>query len=255
MLLQDTKDAPAQPPSAETDVPPIARRVLGVFVEPVATFRALDPGWGILGPWLVIAFAGLLYAGFHFAFGDAKLLASAQWAYVQTQYSGQERRMLAQTEQTVDVGKWGAFSTNLGLLLGPTVGSILAIVLMGIILFGASAALGGKKDLLRAIVVAAHAKLVAVAGYAVCSFALVLGNPSPATSLANVADEVAKPVLCAALKILDPIALWHTVLLAIGLTVALGVRRHKAAAVAALLLLLPWLLGVGLASLRGLQKG
>jgi hypothetical protein len=259
VLSQDTKDAPAEPPAAEPDVPPIARRVLGVFVEPVATFRSLDAAWGILGPWLIILGAGLLYAGFHFVLGDAKLLASAKQAYVEAQYTGQMRRMAAQADSAVDPGKAGAFATSVGLLLGPTVGSILSIVVVGTILFGAAAAFGGKKDLLRAMVVAAHAKVVAVAGYAVCALALVFGNPSPTTSLMNLADEVAKPVQCVALAIVDPIAIWHTGLLAIGLTVSLGVKRPKAIAVAVALLLLPWLLGLGGASVaaafQGMKKG
>jgi hypothetical protein len=102
---------------------------------------------------------------------------------------------------------------------------------------------------------AAHARPERVALRSGQDGALVLGNPEPTTSLRNAADDVAKPVLAAGIAIVDPIALWHTVLLAIGLSVALGVKREKAALTAIALALLPWLLALAGASLQGMQKG
>ena len=50
------------------------------------------------------------------------------------------------------------------------------------------------------------------------------------------------------ITIVDPIALWHSVLLAIGLAVALGLRPRRAALVAGGLHLLGWLLTIGVAA-------
>jgi len=245
----------AKGPSKEHVVPSIGRRLSGVLCEPVATFRALDPAWGLLAPWLVIAGAGLVFGAVHFAQVDTKHLTEQMMAHQQSFLSDQTRRAMAQAEQSMNLGKWGALMTNLGLVAGPTVLSVLAIVTVGLFLFAGSKVLGGRNDLLRAIVVAAHAKLVAVAGYGVTTVALVLGNPAPDTSLKNVVDEVANPIGAALLGFLDPIAIWHTVLLGIGLSLSLGVKRNRAAAYVIALHVIIRLPGVAAAALSLLQRG
>ncbi len=221
-------------------IPPLVERIRGVLLAPRETFRALDPAWGILGPWLAIAAAGLLLALVHVARGDAKHLAAERWAYQQTFFTDQQRRALAQAESSVDMSRWISFSASVGTFAAPTLGSILAIVAGGIVLLGASTLLGGRRDLLGSIVVAAHAKLVLVVGYGILALALLLGNPEPATSLKNVADEVANPAAAIALDVFDPIAIWHAVLIAIGLACALRVKPRRAAAFGVAFYLVPW---------------
>lgn len=252
MPFSDTEasDEPAVAPAPpDHTVPPIGRRLSGVLLEPTETFRALEGSWGLLAPCLLVAAAGLVFALVHFVKVDSTALARAKGTYAVSFLSDQERRAYAQAEQTVDVGKWGGFTTNMSLLLGPTVGTLLRVVFVGLILFAGSATLGGKKDLLKAIVLSAHAKLVSIVGYGACTVALLLGAQEPATSLRNAADEIAAPVASALLEIVDPIAVWHTVLIAIGLVAALGVRPRRAAGLATAITVTPWLLGVLAASL------
>jgi hypothetical protein len=260
--FSDTGDAVGDEKAAEPtpvdilehDAPPLKERALGILTEPVKTFSKLEPAWGLLGPWAAVAVAGILYAIVAMAQVDFAGLADKRAAYELTLLSDQQRRAVAQVEQTLNPGKLGSVMARLGLVLGPTVGTILAIVVVGLLLFGAAALLGGKKDLLRSIVVAAHAKLIAVLSYAILLVALVLGNPAPTTSLKNAVDEAAQPLQAAILSIFDPIALWHTLLLGIGLAVALGMKRTRAAVVAAALHVIPWLAGLGFAALSLAQR-
>jgi hypothetical protein len=242
----EQKTTPPGTPDAHT-VPPLAQRVKGVLLDPVATFRELDASWGIMGPWLVVMAAGLIYAVVSIAQVDHAALAEQRLAYEQTFLSDQARRNNAQVEQNVVPGKAGAFMARLGLLLGPSVGGVMAIVFVGLVLFGAAATLGGKKDLVRAIVVAAHAKLVSLVLYAVLFVGLIMRNPLPATSPKNVADEVAQPLLAAVLSLFDPLAVWHSALLGVGLVVSLGLRRSRAILVVSALHLAPWLMGLAMA--------
>lgn len=253
MTANATETAQADPGKEHT-VPPLKQRILGVLLDPVATFRELEPSWGLMGPWLAVMGAGLLYAVVAIAQVDHAALTEQRTAYEQSFFSDQQRRAVAQMEQSVNLGKWGSFVGRLVLIGGPSVGAILGIVVMGLILFGASWLLGGKRDLLRAIVVAAHAKLVTIVLYALLFVGTVMKNPIPTTSLRNVADEVAQPVLSAALSIVDPIAIWHTVLLGIGLAVSLGVKQRRAVLVVGALHVVPWLLGLAMAGLTVAQR-
>ncbi len=225
-------------------VPPLAQRVKGVLLDPVTTFRELDPSWGLMGPWLAIMVAGLLYAVVSIAQVDATRIGNQRSAYAETLVSSQQKRMSAGEEKAVDPGKGYAFLHRLELLGAPTVTSILRIVLTGLVLFGAAATLGGKKDLLRAIVVSAHAKLVALVSYAALFIGTIMGNSEPRTSLYNAADDVANPVAAAVLGFVDPIAIWGSVLLGIGLVVSLGLTRKKAVLVVGSLHVASWLLAL-----------
>ncbi|MEZ0229995.1 MAG: YIP1 family protein [Planctomycetota bacterium] len=235
-------------------MPPLAQRVKGVLFDPVATFRELDSSWGMMGPWLAIMIAGLIYGVVAIAQVDHVGLGDQRAAYALTFRSDQQRRQDAQVEQSTFPGKAQAFSDRMGLVLGPSVGTILGVVFVGLVLFGGAATLGGKKDLVRAIVVAAHAKLVAVVLYAVQFVGLIMRNPSPATNPRNVVDEVAQPVLSAALSLFDPLALWHTALLGIGLTVSLGLRRNRAILIVSALHLAQWLGALGIAAASLAQR-
>jgi hypothetical protein len=138
--------------------------------------------------------------------------------------------------------------------VGPTVGAILAVVAMGGLLFLAAHLLKGRRDLLKSIVVAAHAKLIAIVGYAVLGLAALGGNPMPLTNPSHAANEVLHPVAAAALAGLDPIALWHSFLLAVGLSVSLEVRPRQAFAAVGGFHALGWLFWIALAAL-GAQAG
>jgi len=247
-------DIETQPAAKEHTVPPLARRVRGVLLDPVATFEALDPSWGILGPWLTVMAAGLIFAIVSIAQVDYAALGAQRQAYGMTFASDQMKRLAQGQESPIDPGKAAKFGAHFVLIGGPVLGSILGIVFTGFVLFGAAALFSGKKDLLRAIVVSAHAKLVALVSYGALFAGTVLGNPTPATDPHNVVDEVARPVLAAALAIFDPIAIWHSVLLAIGLTVALGVAPKRSALVAAGYHVALWLLWIGYMSLQLLGR-
>jgi hypothetical protein len=139
--------------------------------------------------------------------------------------------------------------------LAPTVGSLLRVVVWGLVAFGFAAALGERRDLLRAIVMTAHVQLVQVVGYAAFGFAYLLGNPEPSTSPANVVDVMARPAGGVALSWLDPIAIWEKALFGIGLSVSLGLSRLRATCVAIGLYVAPWLLCVGATAGGQMLKG
>ncbi|HZU96296.1 MAG TPA: YIP1 family protein [Planctomycetota bacterium] len=242
------------PPDKVYTVPPIGRRILGILLDPIETFRALDASWGILGPWLAIAAAGLLYSVIFTARVDATAIMKVRLDYQNSLLPDQVRRQAAQVEESMHMDKFGALMAAAGNYGGAVLGSILRIVIVGVIIFWAAWFFGGRGGILKAIVVSAHAKLVMIASYAVLSLALLLGNPLPDTSLKNVADEVKSPLQAAFLDIFDPMAMWHTALVACGLVVALQVRRGRAILVALALHLFPWLCMLGMAALSGMNR-
>ncbi len=242
------------PPDKVYTVPPIWRRFLGILLQPIETFESLDASWGILGPWLAIAAAGLLYSVIFSAKVDATALTKTRLDYQNSLLPDQVRRQAAQVEETMHMDKAGALMAAAYNYGGATLGSILRIVIVGVLIFWAAWFLGGRGGVLKAIVVSAHAKLIAVASYAILSLALLLGNPFPDTSLKNVADEVKSPFQAALLDLVDPMAIWHTALVACGLVVALQVRRGRAILVAVALHLLPWLCRLGVAALSGMNR-
>jgi hypothetical protein len=235
-------------PKDDHAVPPLKERLLGVLLEPIETFRRLESGWGLAGPILLVAAAGLLAGVLYLALVDVTALSRAQTAYSTELLPEQTRRMMQQAQGgnsgDVTAGRGGAFMLKVGLFAGPTVGTILSVVLGGLLLFGVAFVAGGKRDLLQAMVVAAHAKLVTLVGTGAFAIGTLLGNPQAQTSPVNLVDLFAHPTLAGILGGLDPISIWHTALLSIGLAVSLGVARSRAIAFGVTIYAIPWLLGI-----------
>jgi hypothetical protein len=242
----------------DAEVPPLLDRLEGIFLAPVETLRALEPRWGWAGPWLAVLVVGIVHALVAVSFVDHRGLGARRSEYAFEMRPEQDRRMGGLTQEQRDqAAKVSGFISRMGHFVGPSIGAVLRITITGVILFGVAAVSGGKKNLLHAIVVAAHVKAVAIAGHVVAIVSIIaVGNPDPRTSPANLVDELAAPHLYALLDGLDAISIWHTVLLGIGLTVALGVPKRRAALVATALHVVPWLLwvAIGFASVAGKGK-
>ncbi|MBI3725428.1 hypothetical protein HY251_15975 [bacterium] len=217
-------------PAGPELVPPLKERLLGVLFSPVETFRALDASWGWGAPWLAVAAVGTVKGILRVGLHDLTAIYQVEWNRQLEHMSEQQRRMFLETIRDDSVpAKWGAFIAKGAEVGWPWIGTLLSIVGVGLVMFVAAWMLGGKRDLIRSIVVAAHAKMVMIAGYAVLALATVLGNPAATTSLANAADPITSILAVSALSLVDPIAIWHTVLLGIGLSVGLGVKPRRAA--------------------------
>jgi hypothetical protein len=238
-------------------VPSLRRRIAGVLLEPVATFEQLDASWGWLGPWLAVAGVGILAGIIHQARSDvAATMAALQQHQMELMPEATRRLIERAPEEQRQIGpKLQVFFAKIADFAGPTLGAILAILVVGGILFGASYLLGGKRYLLRSIVIAAHAKLVAIVSYSVVAFAALLGNPLPSTSLVHATDELRHPVAGAFLSGLDPIAFWHSYLLFLGLACALGVKTSRAIAFVVAFHGGLWLLAIGGAAIGAAMGG
>lgn len=249
------------PPERETPeedaVPPLLERLAGILLAPIATFRALDARWGWLGPWLAVALVGCLAGAVRQGRTDLKGAMTAQQEHAIALMSDSQRRLYEQMPEDTRliIARGNVFTARIGDFAGPTVGSLLRILLVAGFLYCAALVFRGKKELLLAVVVAAHAKAVTGVGYAIFGLAAFLGNPLPSTSLEHAANELVHPVQAALLAGVNPIDLWHSGVLALGLHVALGVRPKPALFSVVGLHVALWLVPVGLAAMSAQASG
>jgi len=245
----DAKAVQREAPAGPETVPSLKERFSGVLFSPVATFRALEPSWGWGTAWAAIAVTGMVKGILRVGLNDLTAAHQALWQRQLDHMTEQQRRMFLEAIRDDSVpAKWSALMEKIGEVALPWIGTLLSIVGVGLVLFGAAYALGGRRDLIRSVVIAAHAKLVMVVGYAVLAVATLLGNPAAQTSLANAADPITSPSAVAALSLLDPIAIWHTVLLGIALTAGLGVSARRSFAFTVTVQGLAWISYLGLSA-------
>ncbi len=249
----ETKPAEREVPTGPETVPSLGERFSGVIFSPVATFRALEPSWGWGGAWAAIALTGMVKGILRVSLHDLTAIhQELERRKRELMTSQQLRAYLENLHDDTVPAKAAAFLEKIGEVALPWIGTLLSIVGVGLVLFGACWFLGGKRDLVKSIVIAAHAKMVIVVGYAVLAVATVLGNPMASTSLANMRDPLTETFSFFVLKAVDPVDVWHTVLLAIGLTVGLGMSRKRTVVFTLVLQGLAWILVLGWAAVAAL---
>ena len=242
--------------------PPVGERLRGVFLDPLGAFSQHDGGWGWVLPWLLVAGVGVLYGLLVLARVDLGARAQAEFERAMEQMPTARRKALDDQPESKDQletsRKMNAFLGKLGLVVGPPLGGLIGLVAFGGLAWLAGLLLGpkdGGPDLLRGLSLAAWAGLAELPGYLARGVAVLLGNPAPTTSLANLADPLESPVAAALLGRLDVVLLYYYLLFGVGLCGSLRLTPRRAGLVAGG----AWLgltgLIVGLALLGRLLRG
>jgi hypothetical protein len=216
--------------------PPLAERLRGVLLEPRETFARHDASWGWVGPWAVVALIGVVCGLLYMARFDITELQRVAGERAMEQLPAAQRKAMddPKVADMVETSRrFMAFGTKVWLVLGPPVAGIGGMLVTGGLLFGAAMLYrkrGARPDLMRALSVAAHAKVVSIIGLAAGTIGALTGNFMPQTSPANLVDPFVHPVAVAALSQLDPVAILHYAVLAAGLEASLRVPRRAAVA-------------------------
>ena len=255
----DPVPAPVAGPSPKDDddnvaVPPLLERVEGVLGAPFETLRRHDATWGWVGPWLVVALAGLLFGLVYLARVDVDAVRAAEQERAFDRMPAATRRSMEQPEvqSTMEtVGKFMGFMTRVGLVLGPPILGLVGVVVAGGLVFVVALVhrkQGARADLARSISLASHVALANLVSTAACTVGALSGNPRPTAGLAALVDPFDRPALAALLGRLDPGTVLYYVLLVAGLVGSIHVARGRALAVAAAGWLAGTLFAVGAAS-------
>ncbi|MCO5170832.1 MAG: hypothetical protein M9894_31270 [Planctomycetes bacterium] len=227
----------------DAGLPPLAERIRGVLLEPGATFARHDPSWGWIGPWLVVALAGVLYGLVVLARIDVVAVQRAEAERAMEQLDPATRRRIESDPKTQEIlettQRFMAFAGKVGLIVGPPVTGLGGLLVGGMLCFGASALLARRRpgaprpDLTRCLSLAAHVSLVELVGVAARTIGALGGNHAPSTSAVNLVDAITQPVAAAALSRLDPVTLLYWAVLAAGLHGSLGLPRRASLGLAA----------------------
>lgn len=214
--------------------PPLVERLRGVLLEPRETFARHDASWGWIGPWAVVALIGVVCGLLYLARFDVTELQRVAGERAFEQMPAAQRRALDDPKvvEMMETGRrFSAFATKLVLVVGPPIFGIGGMLITGGLLFGAALLCrkrGARPDLMRAISVAAHAKVVSLIGLFATGLGALTGNFMAQTSPANLVDPFVHPIAVAALSQLDPVAILHYAVLAAGLEASLRVPRAAA---------------------------
>lgn len=214
--------------------PPLAERLRDVLLAPRETFARHDASWGWVGPWAIVALVGVLCGLLYLARFDVTELQRVATERSFEQLPAAQRKAMDDpkvAEVLETTRRFTAFGTKVFLVLGPPVIGIGGMLVTGGLLFGATLLFrkrGARPDLMRAISVAAHAKVVSLIGLLAGALGTLTGNSMPQTSPAGLVDPFAHPVAAAALSQLDPVAIFHYMVLAAGLEASLRVPRRAA---------------------------
>jgi hypothetical protein len=244
----------ARPDDDEAAVPPLLERVEGVLGAPFETLRRHDATWGWVGPWLVVAVAGLLFGLVYLARVDVDALREAEQERAFDRMPAATRRSVEQPEvqETMKtVGKFMGFMTRVGLVLGPPILGLAGMVFAGGLVFVVALVhqkQGAKVDLARSISLAAHVGLANLVATVAGTVGALSGNPRPTASLAAFVDPFDKPAVAALLGRLDPSTVLYYVLLIAGLVGSIGLARRRALVVAFAAWLVGTLFAVGAAT-------
>lgn len=227
----------------EAGTPPLVERIRGVLVEPGATFGRHDPAWGWVGPWLVVALAGVLYGLVVLARIDVVAVQQAEAERAMEQLDPATRRRIESDPKAQEVlattQRFVAFFGKVGLIVGPPVTGLGGLLLGGMLCFAASTVAARRTpgaprpDLTRCLSLAAHVSLVELVGLGALTVGVLSGNHAPSTSAVNLVDAVTRPVAAAALSRVDPVKALYWIVLAAGLHGSLGLPRRWAVGLAA----------------------
>jgi hypothetical protein len=239
------RDAPGPSPAprkaevAEVAVPPLVERLEGTLFAPFETLRRHDAAWGWVGPWLLVAVAGLLFGLVYLARIDVDAVRVAEQERAFDRMPAATRRNMEQPEvqeTMATFGKFMGFMTRTGLVLGPPILGLVGMVIAGGLIFAVAlvhAKHGARVDLARSISLAAHVGLSNLVSTVACTVGALSGNPRPSASLAAFVDPFDRPVLAALLGRLEPSTVLYYVLLVAGLVGSIGLARQRALFVAA----------------------
>lgn len=246
--------APKARPDEDVAVPPLLERVEGVLGAPFETLRRHDATWGWVGPWLVVALAGLLFGLVYLARVDVDAVRAAEQERAFDRMPAATRRSMEQPEvqSTMEtVGKFMGFMTRVGLVLGPPLLGLVGVVVAGGLVFVVALVhrkQGARADLARSISLASHVALANLVSTAACTVGALSGNPRPTAGLAALVDPFDRPALAALLGRLDPGTVLYYVLLVAGLVGSIQLPRRRALVVALAAWLAGTLFAVGAAS-------
>lgn len=204
-------------------VPPLKERLRLTLVEPAAAFARHDAAWGWIGPWAIVALAGVLYGLIYLARVDVTALQAVaqERALDANPMARKAMNDPAAAEAVQTVQRFTAFATKVQLVAGPPFAGLAGILLAGGLMAAASAlpfsGRKGRVEPMRALSLAAHCSLVNLVGIGAQAIGALSGNPMPDTSPANLVDPFTHPVAYAALGRLDPVTIYYYALVAAGL--------------------------------------
>lgn len=222
-------------------VPPLVDRVRGVLLDPRATFARHDAAWGWVGPYALVAVAGVLFGLVYLARVDVAAFRQAlrERAFEQLDPGTRRRMDDPQVKEILDkTGRMEVFGTKVWLVLGPPASGLGGVLVCGGLCFGAATLVhrrhptAPRPDLMRSISLAAHVSLVNLVGLGAKTLGALAANPQPVTSAANLVDPFAHPVLATALGRIDPVVLLYYVVLAAALEGSLRFPRRLAVGLA-----------------------
>ncbi|MDC3378969.1 YIP1 family protein [Planctomycetota bacterium] len=241
------------------DPPPnFVGRVVGILTAPFRTFQHHEAGWGWAAPWILVTLVGVAFGILYLSSVDVGALAEAEFERAIAEMPKAQRDN-PQMQEGLEMGrKWGVFMAKTGGIMGPPLGCLLDVLIMGGLIFVACLVLRGPKtrvELMRCISVTAYCELVYLLYYGGKALAVLFGSEYPDTSLRMLADMHTQQVAAAVFSRIDPILIYYYVVLAAGLNASCKLSRAKSWLVSFGLYGLVTVLAVGAAAAGAAMSG